>query len=260
MPKSLAPVLSAIERAKQLIEAEKAPTVMTRSSITDLANRVRQSEGQYGAQRVERAADEIPNLEKLYQDQALMRAFTGDNAQALMTMKPSDFERYAAPLDANLSDRSLQKIADITGFHNNGGFSDVPYLNINKMQQGSTGLPYISGHEGRHRNRAMDAAGEQAGLVQLVPRSELREPFPRRSKEDYLEALYKEMQLTGNRVKPEAYYFLQLIKLVAETVFVDLVCRSTLDDSGNSSIPSVLRTTLSLVRRIPKIFITQRVC
>jgi hypothetical protein len=183
-----------------------APDVMTRSSITDLANRVRQSEGQYGAQRVERAADEIPNLEKLYQDQALMRAFTGDNAQALMTMKPSDFERYAAPLDANLSDRSLQKIADITGFHNNGGFSDVPYLNINKMQQGSTGLPYISGHEGRHRNRVMDAAGEQAGLVQLVPRSELREPFPRRSKEEYLEALYKEMQLTGNRVKPEAYY------------------------------------------------------
>jgi hypothetical protein len=52
----------------------------------------------------------------------------------------------------------------------------------------------------------MDAAGEQAGLVQLVPRSELREPFPRRSKEEYLEALYKEMQLTGNRVKPEAYY------------------------------------------------------
>jgi len=204
---SASPVLIAIERAKRLIEAEKAkaPTVMTRSGITDLANRVRQSEGQYGAQRVERAADEIPNLEKLYQDQALMRAFTGDNAQGLMTMKPSDFERYAAPLDANLSGRSLQKIADITGFHNNGGFSDVPYLNINKMQQGSTGLPYISGHEGRHRSRVMDAAGEQAGLVQLVPRSELREPFPRRSREDYLEALYKEMQLTGNRVKPQRY-------------------------------------------------------
>ena len=182
-----------------------APNVMTRSGITDLANRVRQSEGQYGAQRVERAADEIPNLEKLYQDQALMRAFTGDNAQALMTMKPSDFERFAAPLDANLSDRSLQKIADITGFYNNGGFSDVPYLYINKKEQGTTGLPWITGHEGRHRNRVMDAAGEQAGLVQLLPRAELREPFPRRSQEQYIEALYKEMQLTGNRVKPERY-------------------------------------------------------
>jgi hypothetical protein len=179
---------------------------MTRSGITDLANRVRQSEGQYGAQRVERAADEIPNLEKLYQDQALMRAFTGDNAQAVMTMKPSDFERYAAPLGSGLSDRSLQNIIHLTDVQNRGGFSDVPYLNINKKEQGTMGLPYISGHEGRHRNRAMDAAGEQAGLVQLVPRSELREPFPRRSKEEYLEALYKEMQLTGNRVKPEAYY------------------------------------------------------
>jgi hypothetical protein len=204
--KALTPVLSAFERAKQLIEAEKAPTVMTRSGITDLANRVRQSEGQFGAQRVERAADEIPNLEKLYQDQALMRAFTGDNAQAVMTMKPSDFERYAAPLGSGLSDRSLQNIIHLTDVQNRGGFSDVPYLNINKKEQGTMGLPYISGHEGRHRNRAIDAAGEQAGLVQLVPRSELREPFPRRSKEEYLEALYKEMQLTGNRVKPEAYY------------------------------------------------------
>ena len=201
------PLLSAVERAKAMIAAEKeakAPTIMTRSGITDLANRVRQSEGQYGAQRVERAADEIPNLEKLYQDQALMRAFTGDNAQGLMTMKPSDFERYAATL--GLSDRSLQNISHLTNVQTSGGFSDVPYLNINKKEQGTMGLPYIAGHEGRHRNRAMDAAGEQAGLVQLVPRSELREPFPRRSREDYLEALYKEMQLTDNRVMPEAYY------------------------------------------------------
>ena len=202
------PLLSAVERAKAMIAAEKeakAPTIMTRSGITDLANRVRQSEGQYGAQRVERAADEIPNLEKLYQDQALMRAFTGDNAQAVMTMKPSDFERYAAPLGSSLSDRSLQKIANITGFYNNGGFSDVPYLYINKKEHGTTGLPWITGHEGRHRNRVMDAAGEQAGLVQLLPRAELREPFPRRSQQEYIEALYKEMQLTGNRVKPERY-------------------------------------------------------
>ena len=147
LAESASPVLTAIERAKQLIEAEKAPSIMTRSGITDLANRVRQSEGQYGAQRVERAADEIPNLEKLYQDQALMRAFTGDNAQGLMTMKPSDFERYAAPLmDPKLSQRLYTPyqsprgsemnyddyLKSLMGVQSNGGFSDVPYLNINK--------------------------------------------------------------------------------------------------------------------------------
>ena len=199
--------MSAYEKAKAMIEAEKAakaPTIMTRSSITDLANSVRNQKGQYGAQRVERAADEIPNLEKLYQDQALMRAFTGDNARALMTIKPADFERYAAPL-GELRPRSINNIVDLIGIKDRGGYSDVPFLEVNKKLQGSTGLPYISGHEGRHRNRAMDQSGEQAGLVQFLPRSELREPFERRYQDEYIDAIRKEMALTGNRVKPEKY-------------------------------------------------------
>ena len=197
-----------LDAMKLELQKKGEPVKMNRGSsvINALKATLANREGSYAARRLERAADEIPNLEKLYQDQAILRAFSGDNAQAVMTMKPSDFERYAAPLGSGLSDRSLQNIAHLTNVQNSGGFSDVPYLNINKKEQGTMGLPYISGHEGRHRNRAMDAAGEQAGLVQLVPRSELREPFPRRSKEEYLEALYKEMQLTGNRVKPEAYY------------------------------------------------------
>ena len=197
-----------LDAMKLELQKKGEPVKMNRGSsvINALKATLANREGSYAARRLERAADEIPNLEKLYQDQAILRAFSGDNAQAVMTMKPSDFEKYAAPLGSGLSDRSLQNIAHLTNVQNSGGFSDVPYLNINKKEQGTMGLPYISGHEGRHRNRAMDAAGEQAGLVQLVPRSELREPFPRRSKEEYLEALYKEMQLTGNRVKPEAYY------------------------------------------------------
>jgi hypothetical protein len=190
------------------LQKKGEPIKMNRGSrvVSAMMDKLAKTEGAYAARRLERAADEIPNLEKLYEEQAIMRAFGGDNAQAVMTMKPSDFEKYAAPLGSGLSDRSLQNIVHLTNIQNNGGFSDVPYLNINKKEQGTMGLPFISGHEGRHRNRAMDAAGEQAGLVQLVPRSELREPFPRRSKEEYLEALYKEMQLTGNRVRPESYY------------------------------------------------------
>jgi hypothetical protein len=52
----------------------------------------------------------------------------------------------------------------------------------------------------------MDAAGEQASLVQLFPRTGLRESFPRGSEQEYIEALRKEMALTGNKVMPEKYY------------------------------------------------------
>jgi hypothetical protein len=36
-----------------------------------------------------------------------------------------------------------------------------------------------------------------------LPRAELREPFPRRSQEEYLEALKKELEMTGMKVRPE---------------------------------------------------------
>jgi hypothetical protein len=47
--------------------------------------------------------------------------------------------------------------------------------------------------------------GEEAGLVQLLPRAELREPFPRRYQDEYIEALRNELGLTGNKVLPERF-------------------------------------------------------
>jgi hypothetical protein len=179
---------------------------MKRSDVSDLFRLINEREGLYGAKRVERAADEIPNLEKLYTLDALRSAFSGDNARALMTLKPADFEKYAAPLLTNLSQQSNDNIANLKAIQNVGGFSDVPFFLVNKELAGSTGLPWITGHEGRHRNRAMDEAGVQAGLVQFLPRAELREPFPRRSQEQYIDAIRKEMALSGNKVKPEKYY------------------------------------------------------
>jgi len=64
-------------------------------------------------------------------------------------------------------------------------------------------MPFISGHEGRHRNRAMAGGGEKAGLVTLFPRTELREGFPRKTQEEYIEALKKELEMTGNLVLPQ---------------------------------------------------------
>jgi hypothetical protein len=198
----------------------QAPTVVIPSRINKLKETVRQSKGDYGARRVERAADEIPNLEALYNEQALRSAFKGDNAKALMTMNPADFEQYAAPIPRSVTNpdatrhqwheilddgRTLTFSEYIDHLKNLKGFRDVPFLVINKEEQGLPLIPFLHGHEGRHRNRAMTESGEQAGLVQLFPEGELREPFSRRDQEEYLDSLKKELGLTDNLVLPEKY-------------------------------------------------------
>jgi predicted GNAT family acetyltransferase len=205
--------------AKEDLAEVEAPSVMTRSDITELADYIKNREGGYGLRRVERAADEIPRLGEMYTQDALQSAFSGDNARALMTMNPADFEKYATPIDPLFLRSAGYRARDDAGgkmsyeeylkylasVKKRGGFDDVPYLNINKEEQGLPLTPFLTGHEGRHRSRALTAAGEKAGLVQLLPRAELREPFPRRSQEEYIEALKREMAITDNKVFPQAY-------------------------------------------------------
>ena len=204
--------------ARKAAPAPKAPAIIKPSTLTELKKIVEKEKGGYGARRVERAADEVPNLDKLYQEKALREAFTGDNAKALMTMNPADFEKYAAKLftlepsqgalPQGSSDDYLNYLRKVQGFR------DVPFLEINKREQGTPVVPYISGHEGRHRSRAMTKNDETSSLVRLLPRSEMREPFPRRSQEEYIEALKEELSLTGNKVKPENYTNLDSIKVI----------------------------------------------
>jgi hypothetical protein len=167
------------------------------SNIQNVKENILKNYGKYGAQRVERAADEIPNLGNLYTEQAMLRAFGGDNAKALMTIDPKNFEQYAHRLSDSKEGviDTLKKLV--------GGFEDVPFLEINKEEYGLPLMPFISGHEGRHRSRAMSELGENASLVQLLPRAELREPFPRRSQEEYVNALKEELALMDNMVLPE---------------------------------------------------------
>jgi len=240
---------------KKIIEP---PSIIIPSKVSNVKESIRQSKGNYGAKRVERAADEVPNLERMYQEEALRQAFGGDNAKAMMTMNPKDFEKYAMPLPMNLaSDKAyfkegarnptmreafnesgltneqwhnlndIQKMDVFNAYSNkvskmavnepmefdqylkhlaglDDGFNEVPFLQINKQEQGLPLTPFISGHEGRHRNRALAGKGEKSGIVQLIPRSELREGFPRRSQEEYIEALKKDLEMTGGMVRPEA--------------------------------------------------------
>jgi hypothetical protein len=192
------------------------PSIIIPSKLTELRKTVQKEKGDYGSRRLERAADEIPNLDKLYKEQALREAFLGDNAKAVMTMNPRDFENYSHPLDPRFMDANSTRHTTsgerlpypeyMSGYLPNvGAFNDVPYLLINKEEQGLPLMPFISGHEGRHRSRVMAGKGEKSGLVQLSPRAELREPFPRRSQEEYIEALKRELEMTDNMVLPEGF-------------------------------------------------------
>jgi hypothetical protein len=206
-------VKAGADAPKPLVEA---PSIIIPGKVSSVKEAIRQSKGDYGARRVERAADEVKNLERLYKERALIEAFGGDNAKALMTMNPADFENYAVPLQPRFMDKNSTRYTtsgerlDYPEYMseylpNVGAFNDVPFLMINKEEQGLPLIPFISGHEGRHRNRVMTGKGENAGLVQLLPRAELREPFPRRHQDEYIEALIEELGLTDNMVLPERY-------------------------------------------------------
>lgn len=192
---------------------------VTPGVLTRVQEAVRQSKGDYGAKRVQRAADEVKDLEKLYQEEALRQAFLGDNAKAVMTMRPGDFEKFAQRLNPSAKDLEMANtipvdyvkgLPDMTQdqyidylMRIEGGFADVPRLEIDKFHAGARELPFISGHEGRHRSRAMERAGQPQSLVRLLPRAELREPFPRMTQEEYIEALRRELELSDRMVTPE---------------------------------------------------------
>ena len=161
-------------------------------SIADMIKEIRQTRGGYEAQRLERAADEVPNLERLYQEEALRGLFRGDNAAGIMTMKPGDFESYAKrlsaadPITREMIDKKVGQLAKLKG-----GFSDVPFLEVDRANPKH--LANISGHEGRHRMRALEKKGQPTSVVRMLPRASLREAFPRYTREEYIEALRKEL-------------------------------------------------------------------
>ena len=172
--------------------------------LTELMQLIKQQGGTNAAKRLERAADLVPNLENKFQPQALKSTFAGDNASAVMVMKPGDFQKYATPLPEGHKTWDQFKIEDqdrrgnyqdyldyLGRVSNESGFSSVPYLQLDR--KAGSFFPEITGHEGRNRSEALDKLGDQSSLVQMIPRAGLRESFPRRSNEEYLNMLHSEI-------------------------------------------------------------------
>ena len=154
--------------------AAAGEAVLGSGPIQKLMRDVSDQRGLRMGQRVERAADEIPNLENLYTQQALRDAFMA-NDQLLMSMKPSDFSKLATPLPGP---PDASRIAALTDVAKSGGFNQVPWLQLREME----GMPVISGHEGRHRSFALDTMGEPSSLVQISPH-----PYMKQMIKDVLE-------------------------------------------------------------------------
>ena len=178
---------------------DKRPKPMAKGgSIKDLEEHVRKHEGQYGVKRMQRVFDEIPAIERMYDMEALKRALTGDNAQALMTMSPADFEKFALRLGSEDDESAyeggmsrsdyLGKLAKIA---RTKGFNDVPFLEVGKRKPDY--LPSIEGHEGRHRSRALAGMNVPKSLVRLMPTPKMRESMPRKYRDEFIEALKKEL-------------------------------------------------------------------
>ena len=173
----------------------------------------------------------------------MKEAFDGDNAKSLMVIHPGDFEKYAKPLPGDYAKpveaikfeggKQVKTIIQPergysirTGVDENGvttwdlikmhpedyfnylgniardkGFDWLPFLQIGEE---SGGTFKIAGHEGRHRNRALNKLGDESTLIQLNP-TNIREGLPRRSQEEYQQGL---IELLGPKpkVRPEDTY------------------------------------------------------
>jgi hypothetical protein len=196
-----------------------------RSGLTELMQLIKNQGGSGAAQRLERAADLVPNLEQQYQQQALKNAFIGDNRSIVSVMNPADFEKYATPIplerkssqslnykigrpgpDQNYTHmpsgtyddyiKYLQQFSQPGG----GGFESVPYLQLGQRKGFS--FPNIQGHEGRHRTEALAKQGNTSTLVGIEPRPELRD-LPRNSQTEYLNALSSEVGGRSPFVMPQ---------------------------------------------------------
>ena len=187
-----------------------------RSGISDLAKKLSNEHGSYTGQRIIKAADLVPNLEQQYTPNALKNAFGGrygDNATGVMVMNPKFFEEYAAPIGSHfgkfhpktfndwLGGSTQEHVDELANIARDSGFSEVPFLTLGKDLENNIS---VLGHEGRHRNRALTQLGDNSTLVQMIPSGQFREPFPRRSQEEYIEALKDYLGLDEHLITPES--------------------------------------------------------
>lgn len=175
--------------AEVLSELVEAPSVVLRGKLSELEKYLFEKHGASEAKRLQKAADEVKNLEDQYTTEALKEVFRGDNTKPLLVVAdPAKFQDFAARLKEPYRPAVERYWREMSA--GGGGAEYVPYLRLNK-DEGK--LPYVAGHEGRHRNIAMTELGYPSTIWQIMTQSGLRGPLPRRTREEYLKALFDQI-------------------------------------------------------------------
>ena len=196
--------------------------------LSSLEQNILDKGGDYALQRFNKAKSLVPDLETQYTPKAIERLFTQRDMYGLTVMKPSEFENFSSPLSSDVesikkySKKSLEDndyvsypeyIDYLKQVSKDTGFSDVPYFHLNKSEVGLPLNTFISGHEGRHRTRALSELGNNPTLVELKPRGDLYQSLPTNisdyglpinTQQEFVNALNKEMALNKN-VRPQTY-------------------------------------------------------
>lgn len=184
------------------------------SALSELIDKLRNEYGSSIGRRLERASDEIPELE--YYNQGALESAMTDN-QPVSSMPPGKFLELAAPLprhylnegrrswSANHSDENYldgpesgsvgQYLEHLRDVAKDVGFSKVPEIHLTNRR----GILGTSGHEGRHRNMVLEELGVPKGLVRHPMSSALKSTitsgntgmFYGMHKDDVLERLKK---------------------------------------------------------------------
>ena len=200
-------------KAKDVLEAIKKSEG---EKLATLLKEFREESNKAAIRRLERIGDEAPYAAERIDLRALRSALSGgDNATSLAIIRPEDFRYLADQLPEEYLNSALaEKISAPAGMSvkeyirhlgsvaEQKGFKDLPFLEYG--QHLGTSRLGVTGHEGRHRMRALEGIGDEKALVRLFPRASVREPLPRRSRSEFLEALSEKY---GNplRLDPEGF-------------------------------------------------------
>lgn len=136
---------------------------------------LRQMMGNRGAQRAERAFDEVPGLEKQATEKALIETL-GDAYSLVAKIDPDRFKDLAVHfpdryLDSFLEPH-LQQLRDIKASPSFDGWNDIPLLELSThddtaLRRAPTPVAQVTAHDGRHRSRVNSEEGVPS-LVRLV--------------------------------------------------------------------------------------------
>lgn len=132
---------------------------------------LRRMAGNRGAQRAERAFDEVPNLERKFTEDALIEALTSPDT-LLSPIKPSNFGRLSQQLFPEDLAKLPSKLDSLTSAYDSPtfeGWHEVPHLGVvlHEGKSGPTDVAQVLSHEGRHRNAVQARKGDEDTLVRL---------------------------------------------------------------------------------------------